>query len=73
MFEGQTYPLDVLIYATGFEVQKTGIYNEIRGENGLELNETYARRHAHAVRGSTPRAIRTCSSWAATRPRSSST
>ncbi len=41
-FEGTTYPLDVLIYATGFEVQKTGIYNEIRGEGGLELNEKYA-------------------------------
>ncbi len=42
VFEGRTYPVDVLIYATGFEVQKTGIYNEIRGENGLELNEKYA-------------------------------
>jgi cation diffusion facilitator CzcD-associated flavoprotein CzcO len=42
VFEGHTYPVDVLIYATGFEVQVTGIYNEIRGENGLELNEKYA-------------------------------
>ena len=42
MFEGKTYPLDVLIYATGFEVQKTGIYNEIRGRDGREINETYA-------------------------------
>jgi len=41
VFEGRTYPLDVLIYATGFEVQKTGIYNEIRGEAGLELNDKY--------------------------------
>ena len=41
-FEGKTYPLDVLIYATGFEVQKTGIYNEIRGRDGREINETYA-------------------------------
>ncbi len=41
VFEGKTYKLDVLIYATGFEVQKTGIYNEIRGENGLELNDKY--------------------------------
>jgi cyclohexanone monooxygenase len=40
-FEGRTYELDVLIYATGFEVQKTGIYNEIRGVGGLELNEKY--------------------------------
>jgi cation diffusion facilitator CzcD-associated flavoprotein CzcO len=41
VFEGRTYPLDLLIYATGFEVQKTGIYNEIRGKNGVEINETY--------------------------------
>ena len=40
-FEGTVYPLDLLIYATGFEVQKTGIYNEIRGEGGLEINEKY--------------------------------
>jgi len=42
VFEGREYPVDVLIYATGFEVQVTGIYNQIRGENGLELNEKYA-------------------------------
>ena len=41
VFEGKQYELDVLIYATGFEVQKTGIYNEIRGEGGLELNDKY--------------------------------
>ncbi len=42
VFEGVTYPVDVLIYATGFEVQKTGIYNQIRGKTGKEINETYA-------------------------------
>jgi hypothetical protein len=41
VFEGKQYELDVLIYATGFEVQKTGIYNEITGEGGLELNDKY--------------------------------
>ncbi|WP_293904152.1 NAD(P)/FAD-dependent oxidoreductase [Phenylobacterium sp.] len=41
VFEGTSYPLDLLIYATGFEVQKTGIYNQIRGEGGVELNERY--------------------------------
>ena len=41
VFEGKEYPVDVLIYATGFEVQVTGIYNDIRGVNGLELNEKY--------------------------------
>ena len=42
VFDGTQYELDVLIYATGFEVQKTGIYNQIRGENGLDLNDKYS-------------------------------
>ncbi|HXW84393.1 MAG TPA: NAD(P)/FAD-dependent oxidoreductase, partial [Candidatus Binataceae bacterium] len=42
VFEGKEYELDVLIYATGFEVQKTGIYNQIRGASGIELNNKYA-------------------------------
>ncbi len=41
MFEGDEYELDVLIYATGFEVQKTGIYNEILGKDGVNLDEKY--------------------------------
>ena len=41
VFEGQQYAVDVLIYATGFEVQKTGIYNQIKGEHGLDLNDKY--------------------------------
>lgn len=42
VFEGVTYELDLLIYATGFEVQKTGIWNQIVGETGVELNDKYA-------------------------------
>lgn len=42
VFEGHEYELDLLIYATGFEVQKTGIYNEIVGKDGVELNDKYA-------------------------------
>ena len=42
VFDGTQYELDLLIYATGFEVQKTGIYNQIRGENGLDLNDKYS-------------------------------
>jgi cyclohexanone monooxygenase len=42
VFEDQEFKLDVLIYATGFEVQKTGIYNTIVGEEGLDLNDKYA-------------------------------
>ena len=41
VFEGKQYELDLLIYATGFEVQKTGIYNQIKGVNGLDLEEKY--------------------------------
>jgi cation diffusion facilitator CzcD-associated flavoprotein CzcO len=41
-FEGTVYPVDLLIYATGFEVQKTGIYNQIIGRNGLRLEDKYA-------------------------------
>ena len=42
IFEGVEYELDLLIYATGFEVQKTGIWNRIVGETGVELNDKYA-------------------------------
>ena len=41
LFDGTQYNVDVLIYATGFEVQKTGIYNQITGKHGIELNEKY--------------------------------
>ena len=42
LFDGVTHPVDLLIYATGFEVQKTGIYNRITGRDGLDLNEKYS-------------------------------
>ena len=42
VFGGTQYELDLLIYATGFEVQKTGIYNRIKGENGLDLSDKYS-------------------------------
>ena len=42
VFEGKEYPVDLLIYATGFEVQKTGIYNSIVGKDGLDLDDKYA-------------------------------
>ena len=41
VFDGVQYELDLLIYATGFEIQKTGIYNQIIGANGVELNDKY--------------------------------
>jgi len=41
VFDGVEYPVDVLIYATGFEVQVTGIYNKIVGEGGLDLQDKY--------------------------------
>ncbi len=42
VFEDKEYELDCLIYATGFEVQKTGIWNRIVGENNLDLEDKYA-------------------------------
>ncbi len=42
IFEGHEYELDLLIYATGFEVQKTGIYNRILGKDGQDLEDKYA-------------------------------
>ncbi len=42
VFDGRTYKLDLLIYATGFEVQKTGIYNRIVGKDGVDLDEKYS-------------------------------
>ncbi|MEQ9586713.1 MAG: NAD(P)/FAD-dependent oxidoreductase [Parvibaculaceae bacterium] len=41
-FDGKIHHLDLLIYATGFEIQKTGTYNRIVGEAGLDLNQKYA-------------------------------
>ena len=42
VFEDETYKLDLLIYATGFEVQKTGIYNRIVGREGVDLEDKYS-------------------------------
>ena len=41
IFDGVEYEVDLLIYATGFEVQQTGIYNRIVGEGGVDLDEKY--------------------------------
>jgi cation diffusion facilitator CzcD-associated flavoprotein CzcO len=42
IFDDHTFPLDLLIYATGFEVQKTGIYNRIVGKGGVDLDDKYS-------------------------------
>jgi cation diffusion facilitator CzcD-associated flavoprotein CzcO len=75
VFDGTTYALDLLIYATGFEVQKTGIWNRIVGRGGLDLEAKYAHGITAFARcsASTRAASRICSSWAVIRPRSSST
>lgn len=41
LVDGVSHKIDLLIYATGFEVQKTGTYNRIVGKNGLDLNDKY--------------------------------
>ena len=42
VFDGKVYDVDLIIYATGFEVQKTGIYNQIVGQNDKEINDYYS-------------------------------
>nr|MCS5571597.1 NAD(P)/FAD-dependent oxidoreductase [Pseudomonadales bacterium] len=42
VFQDRKFDLDLLIYATGFEVQKTGIYNTIVGRDGINLDDKYA-------------------------------
>jgi cyclohexanone monooxygenase len=39
--DGREYELDLLIYATGFDVLRTGLYNRIVGEGGVEINDKY--------------------------------
>jgi len=41
-FDGVQYELELLIYATGFEVQKTGLWNRIVGRGGQDLEAKYA-------------------------------
>ena len=42
IFDGVEHELDLLVYATGFEVQLTGIYNSIVGAGGQNLQDKYA-------------------------------
>jgi len=46
-FEGQRFDVDLLIYATGSEVQKTGTYNKIIGKRGVNLDENMPTASAH--------------------------
>jgi cyclohexanone monooxygenase len=39
--DGQHYPLDVLIYATGFQWMATATFNMIKGRDGQTLNEKW--------------------------------
>ncbi len=39
--DGQEYPLDVLVYATGFQWMATSTFNMIRGRDGRTLNEKW--------------------------------
>ncbi|MBB83821.1 MAG: monooxygenase [Deltaproteobacteria bacterium] len=41
-FDGEVFDVDLIIFATGFEVQQTGIYNRIVGRDGLDLEDKYA-------------------------------
>jgi cyclohexanone monooxygenase len=39
--DGTEYPLDVLIYATGFQWMATSTFNMIKGRDGVSLNEKW--------------------------------
>ncbi len=39
--EGKEYPLDVLIYATGFQWMATSTFNMVQGEEGLKLSSKW--------------------------------
>ena len=39
--DGQEYPLDVLIYATGFEWMATSTFNQVVGRDGRALNDKW--------------------------------
>ncbi|MFT7305102.1 MAG: cyclohexanone monooxygenase [Candidatus Azotimanducaceae bacterium] len=53
--EGKEYPLDALIYATGFQWMATSTFNMIKGRNGISLQDkwqnqgtkTYLGLHSH--------------------------
>jgi cyclohexanone monooxygenase len=49
--DGIEYPLDVLIYATGFQWMGTGSFNMIRGRHGETLREKWERRGAKTFLG----------------------
>ena len=42
VFDGEEFDVDLIIYATGFEVQQTGIYNRIVGRDGIDLSDKYS-------------------------------
>jgi cyclohexanone monooxygenase len=44
VYDGVEYPLDVLIYATGFQWMGTGSFNMIEGRNGETLREKWEKR-----------------------------
>ena len=72
VFDGKEYPFDLLVYATGFEVQQTGIYNDIVGAGGVNLQDKYAQ-GIRTLLVFIRQVFRTCSSWADIKPPSSST
>ena len=55
MHDGQTYPVDVLIFATGFQWMATSTFNMVQGKDGQSLREkwesegtkTYLGLHSH--------------------------
>ena len=43
---GVEYPVDLLVYATGYDVQRVSLFNAVTGRNGVRLDEKFESRMA---------------------------
>jgi cation diffusion facilitator CzcD-associated flavoprotein CzcO len=50
---GQAYPVDIIVFATGFEAAEVGIYTKILDKNGQNLIEHWGNMGVEAYRGTT--------------------
>jgi cation diffusion facilitator CzcD-associated flavoprotein CzcO len=50
---GQTHPVDIIIFATGFEAAEVGIYTKIMDKNGQNLIDYWAKTGVEAHKGTT--------------------
>ena len=51
--DGQIYPVDIIVFATGFEAAEVAIYTKIFDKNGQNLIDFWAKTGVEAYRGTT--------------------